>query len=223
MNAAALPPLVNSATKTTTIMLGIALAVAGMHHGVLEILQGNRPTNGVFIMAVARGQLMWTEGTEGALTLIPNFLATGIATVLVATAIVTWLLLFLGRRHGPLGFLCLFILLTLVGGGIGHVAFFVPVWAYATRIRKPLAGWRKLLPSPVRPALSRLWTLVLALTTAAFIIALEISIFGIVAGLGEANTVLWICWAFLGASWLLLHLAYACAAAFDIERRDAML
>ena len=75
------------------------------------------------------------------------------------------------------------------------------------------------MPGPARQALSTVWSIILTLAVVVFAIALETSSFGIVAGLGEENPVLWICWAFLGASWLLIHLAYACAAASDIERR----
>lgn len=84
-------------------------------------------------------------------------------------------------------FLLLFILLTLVGGGIGHIAFFLPVWAHATRIHKPLAGWQKVIRPRARSALARVWAPALALALAAFAVALEISIFGIVAGLGRSK------------------------------------
>ena len=170
-------------------------------------------------MAIVPGQLMWPEGTEGAFTLIQNFLITGIAAILVALVAAVFSLLFLDRRRGPLVFLLLFVLLVLVGGGIGFIAFFVPVWAYATRIDKPLAGWRKIIPANMRERLAGAWKPLLWLTVIAFGVALEISIFGIVAGLGAEQTVLWICWSFLGAAWLLIHATYACGAAADIALR----
>jgi len=210
---------INPATRTITAVLGVVLALSALHHGVLEILQGNRPTGGGFFMAIVPGQLMWADGTEGAFTLIQNFMITGIAASLVALATAAFSLLYLDRPRGPLVFLLLFVLLVLTGGGIGFIAFFVPVWAYATRIDKPLTGWRRIVPSGARTALARLWKPLLWLTVIAFAIALEISIFGIVAGLGEEQTVLWVCWSFLGAAWLLIHATYACGAAADIARR----
>jgi hypothetical protein len=210
---------INPATRAISAVLGVALAIAGLHHGVLEILQGNRPTGGALFMAIVPGQLMWTDGSEGAFTLIQNFLATGVAASLVALAAAVFSLFYLDRRRGPLIFLLLFVLLVLVGGGIGFIAFLVPVWAYATRIDKPLAGWRKIIPEGARSGLANLWKPLLWLTVIAFVIALEISIFGIVAGLGAEQAVLWMCWSFLGVAWLLVHATYACGAAADIAHR----
>lgn len=213
--------LINPATRTITAAFGVVLAIAGAHHGILEVLQGSQPTGTLFFMAIVPGQLGWPTGTEGALSLIPNFLTTGIAAILVALAVAAWSLFFLDRPRGPLILLLLFILLTLVGGGIGHIAFFVIVWAYATRIDKPLSGWRKIIPAGARPALGRLWKPLVWLTGIAFAIGLEVSIFGIVAGLGSEPTVLVICWSFLGAAWLLIHATYAAGAAADLEQRPA--
>jgi hypothetical protein len=212
---------INPAIMTITGAFGVLLAVAGAHHGLLEVIQGNRPTGSLFFMAVVPGQLGWSEGTEGALSLIPNFLFTGIAALAVAAAAAVWSLTGLARVHGASIFLLLFVLLTLVGGGVGHIAFFVPVWAYATRIDKPLTGWRKIIPARALAPLAKLWPVLLALAIAAFIVALEISIFGVVAGLGEETAVLWICWSFLGVAWLLIHATYAAGAAADIAMREA--
>ena len=149
--------LINPETRTTTAVLGVMLAIAGFHHGVLEIIQGNQSTGSLFFMAVVPGQLMWPEGTEGAFTLIPNFLMTGVVACIVALAAAAFAWVYLERPYAPLIFLLLFVLLTLVGGGIGHIAFFIPVWAYATRIDKPLTGWRKIIPVGARATLARLW------------------------------------------------------------------
>ena len=159
------------------------------------------------------------DGTEGAFTLLQNFMVTGVAASLVALAAAAFSLFYLDRPRGPPIFLLLFVLLVLVGGGIGFIAFFAPVWAYATRIDRPLAGWRKIIPEGARRGLAKLWQPLLWLTAIAFAIGLEISIFGIVAGLGAEQTVLWMCWSFLGVAWLLVHATYACGAAADIAHR----
>src|SRR5690606_25922705 len=78
------------ATRVSVAVFGVTLAVAGAHHGALEVWQGNRPTGTAFFMAVVPGQLGWQEGTEGALSLIPNFLLTGVAALVVAFAIARW-------------------------------------------------------------------------------------------------------------------------------------
>jgi hypothetical protein len=208
---------INSATRAITSVLGVVLALAGIHHGLLEItLHGNRPTGGMHIQAIGKGQLMWAEGTEDALTLLPNFLLTGVAAIVVALALAWWSVFRVHARRGPSLFLALCILLTFVGGGTGHIAFFVPIWGYATRIRKPLRGWRTILPSSSLGWLARAWRGLLLLAVVSFVVALELSVFGMVLDLGEEQQVLYVTWACLLASLSCVNLAYACGAASDI-------
>ena len=127
--------------KTTRIIagtLGILLAIAGFEHGLFEVLQGNKPTDGLVIQAIEESMRWWKYGTEEAFTIIPNYLITGICAMSVSVIIIIWSLFFVDKRHGTIVFLLLFILLTLVGGGIGFVPFFIVTWAYATRMKKPL-------------------------------------------------------------------------------------
>ena len=152
---------------------------SGMNHGLFEILQGNHPVSGPVIQAIGPDQRFWPNGTEEAFTLLPTYLSTGIASMLVGLAIVVWSLRYLPSRHGRTGFLALFILSFLVGGGIGQVAFFIPAWAFATRMGKPLSWWRSVLPRKAWPQLSRLWPALLGLATLVFLVGLEIAIFGI--------------------------------------------
>jgi hypothetical protein len=124
---------------------------------LFETLQGNSPTNGVIIAAISESMRRWTHGGETAFTLIPNFLITGLAAIVVSLAIIIWSVGYLHTKHGAAVFLLLFILLFLVGGGIGQVIFFTVGWAFATRINKPLTWWRKILPEGVRGSLAKVW------------------------------------------------------------------
>ena len=196
----------NNATRLTTMVLGITLAASGLHHGFYEILQGNTATNSLIIQSISPEYQQWDNGEE-AFTLIPNFLATGIVAVCISLFIIFWSIRFLHRRSGPIVFLLLFILLTLTGGGIGHIVFFVPVWAYSTRMHKSLSGWQRMTSAGFRGMLSKIWKISLILTSAFLIIALEISVFGI-PGVKNDETILTVCWSFLLASFLLLHLTY---------------
>ena len=101
----------NRATHINVMVIGVIFGIAGMTHGFGEILQGNTPTGGLFINAIGAGSswTRWTEGNEGAFTLIPNFLLTGIFAVTVGLAIVIWSLGFVHRAHGPFVFLLLFL------------------------------------------------------------------------------------------------------------------
>ena len=73
----------NNATRTNVAVLGTIFGISGMSHGFFETLQGNVPTDGLFIFAIGAAQKMWPHGDEPAFTLIPNFLLTGIAAMIV--------------------------------------------------------------------------------------------------------------------------------------------
>ncbi len=88
------------------------------------------------VNAIGEAQRFWVEGTEPVFTLIPNLMITGIASMIVGLAIVIWSIWLLPGKYGRTVFLALFILSFLVGGGIGQAFFFIPAWAFATRMRK---------------------------------------------------------------------------------------
>jgi hypothetical protein len=56
----------NRATKIIVSTIGVILAIAGLAHGIPEILQGNRPTEGLIIQAIGPDHQMWQYGTEEA-------------------------------------------------------------------------------------------------------------------------------------------------------------
>ncbi len=179
-----------NATRVTATTMGVLFGLfSGINHGFFEILQGNTPTNGFVIHAIGEAQMFWELGTEDAFTILPNFIATGILSILVGLAIIIWSLWFLPHKHGPTVFLGLFILSFLVGGGIGQVAFFIPTWAFATRMNKPLTGWKKILPRSSWAFLSRSWVAALVLAAIALLIGLEIAIFGFVPGMTDPETI----------------------------------
>jgi len=179
-----------NATRVIATTIGVFFGLfSGINHGYFEFLQGNTPTNGFFIHAIGEAQRYWPLGTEDAFTIVPNFMVTGILSMIVGLTIVIWSIWFLPSKHGPAVFLGLFILSFLVGGGIGQVAFFIPAWIFATRINKPLNWWRKLLPANTRPFFSRLWMVTLILATSVMLIGLEMAIFGFFPGLTNAENI----------------------------------
>jgi len=179
-----------NATRITATTIGVFFGLfSGVNHGLFEILQGNTPTNGLLIHAIGDAQRFWPLGTEDAFTLVPNFLITGILSVVVGLAIIIWSIWFLPGKHGPAVFLGLFILSFLVGGGIGQVAFFIPAWAFATRMGKPLNGWRKVLPHSAWGVLSKMWGITLVIATISMLIGLEMAIFGIFPGLTDPQNI----------------------------------
>jgi hypothetical protein len=214
-------PRVNEATRRVATALGMAYAVAGMVHGLFEVLQGNRPTGGVFIQAIGPEQLMWRHGTEDAFTLIPNFLASGIVAMAISVLIVAWCGLLLRGRHGRTGLLLLFVALTLAGGGIGHIIFYLTAWAYATRMNRPLTWWKGVLQGGVRTLLARVWLPALLASLALFLVGLVVSVFGVVPGMTDPDAILAVCWSLLLASLVLVHVTYVAAFARDMNHDAA--
>lgn len=209
----------NRATHINVTTIGILFGFSGITHGIGEIVQGNQPTGGLFINAVAAGSRWsrWAEGGEGAFTIVPNFLATGILAVLVGLAIIYWSLYRVHKDWGPGVFLLLFVLLFLVGGGIGQVIFFIPAWWVATRIHRPLTWWRNGLPASLRKPLARLWPALLGIPTAGMIVALYLATIGYVPGFADMARLLDFTLSLVGLSWLLFLPAFVAGFAYDID------
>lgn len=210
----------NKRTRITASTIGVLLGMAGiLNHGIFEILQGNTSTNGFFIEAIGEANRFWTHGTEAAFTVIHNFLITGIFAVLLGLAVIIWSLKYIHVKHGTTVFLFLLILLTLVGGGIGYIILFVPTWAFATRVNKSLDWWEKILSVRLRRYLSALWIFSLVATSIAWLILMELGIFGYFPGQDNPDTILNIVFGFLFASGILACITFICAFAGDIEKQ----
>jgi hypothetical protein len=212
----------NRATRIIAATLGVMFAISGISHGFFETLQGNTPTNGVIIDAISESTRMWIHGNETAFTLIPNFLITGIAAISVSLAIIIWSVGFVHTKHGATVFLLLFVLLFLVGGGIGQVVFFTVGWAFATRINKPLTWWQKVLPDGIRGVLARVWPWTLAASSLLFFFALEIAIFGFVPGVADADQKLGIVFASLGVGLGLIAFTFVAGFAHDLQQQTEL-
>ena len=112
------------ATKTTATWFGLTAGLAGMEHGVFEILQGNTPTESVVIPSIGPpcvAEEVW-NACEPAMTIIPNFLISGVLATLLGLLVLVWSLAFMGHKRGGLVLILLSILLLLFGGG-----FFPPL------------------------------------------------------------------------------------------------
>jgi len=152
----------NQSTRLYVTIQGVLGGLAGMIHGFAEISQGNRPTGGQWLVSV------------GAFTLIPNYLATGIAAVLVGLCTLIWTLGFIQSKHGAAVFLILSTTLFLVGGGVMQVLFFLIAWGVATQIRQPLTWWRKTLSTVLCKQLAKGWRLNFAVGYFFFFVAIAI-------------------------------------------------
>ena len=208
-----------NALHVITMTVGVIFGLSGINHGFFEFLQGNNPTGGLLIHAIGDAQKFWPEGTEDAFTVLPTFMISGILSMIVGLAIIVWSIRFLRTRYGSTVFLGLFILLFLFGGGIGQVAFFLPAWAFATRMNKPLIWWNRVLPEEIRPFLSRAWVFLLAAATLCALIGVEIAVFGLFPGLTETEEIHNTAMLFILLSVLLFTSAYIAGTGHELYRR----
>jgi hypothetical protein len=209
----------NKATKITIGALGVIFGLSGMTHGFFETLQGNTPTDGLFIAAIGEAHRFWVHGSEYAFTVIPNFLVTGLLAMTVGLAVIIWSVGFVHWKHGSLVLLLLFILLFLVGGGVAQAIFFFLICAVATRINSSLAWWRKVLPVGVRRVLARLWPWSLTIGSLLMLSALAIAIFGFVPGVSDPDQALTVMLSSLGAGLGVILFTFVAGFARDIQRQ----
>lgn len=142
-----------NAIRVTASAFGVYAGLLGMEHGYFEALQGNVPPRSLKILAVSPSELPFPFGHEPAMTVLPTFLVTGIAAILVGLAIVLWSAFFVQQRHGALVLLLLSASLLVVGGGFGPISLLIVACIASANLRSPLTWWRG---SP-RRGLPALW------------------------------------------------------------------
>lgn len=214
---------VNAATRAIASTLGVLVGIGSIEHGVLECLQGVRPTPGLIVNALGPGYswTVWKQGGEGAFTLIPNFLITGLVATLVGLLIILWSLWRLHARSGPAIFLILGMASLLTGGGVAQIVLFTITWAVATCIHGSLAFWQRTIPKGLRSILGVVWPWTLAASVLLFLIALEIAVFGYVPGVRNESELLHVCWAVLAMALALYLVSVGSGFARDIGAQSA--
>jgi len=135
----------NGATKTVASSFGVLVGLAGIEHGFFEMLQGNVTPSDIMIDAIGPAQKFWEYSTETALTIIPNFLVTGIFAIIFGLLVTIWAGAFIDRKYGAWVFGLLSFILWLVGGGYAPIFMSILAFATATRINKPLKWWHTII------------------------------------------------------------------------------
>jgi len=141
------------ATRRVVAVFGILAGFAGIEHGVGEILQGWESPDGVMIRSWPDTAAFEVLDGEPAMTLLPNLAMSGIASILVATAVSVWACRCVGRPHAGQVLIGLSLLLLLVGGGFGPPVIGVLVGISILRARKGLHKE----PGPFLRGFARLW------------------------------------------------------------------
>jgi hypothetical protein len=211
----------NRATRILASTLGVLVGIGSIEHGLLECLQGFHPTPGMIVNALGPNYrwTVWKQGGEGAFTLIPNFLLSGIVSTLLGVLMIAWSLRFIESRRGPLVFLLLGVASFLTGGGVAQVVLFTLTWGVATRIHASLAFWHRLIPRQTLAAVGPLWPWTLAASTVLFLVALEIAVFGFVPGVSDQTELLHVCWMTLAVALALYLISVGLGLAKDASVR----
>lgn len=146
-----------NATRVTVSTFGALAGLAGIEHGIGEVLQGNVAPGGVIILSWPDSGLFRILAGEPAMTIVPNLLAIGILAILVSMSFLVWATMFVQRRNGGLILLLLSAVMLLVGEGFGPPTLGIIVGTAATRIDAPPAWWRTHLSIGLRPFLAKVW------------------------------------------------------------------
>lgn len=112
------------ATKIVASVTGIIAGLAGMEHGIFELLQKNARSSSLMFasMGAPCNPVTAWNGCEPAMSIISDFMLMGIITIVLGTLLGIWSGFFIGRKGSGWVTLLLSVLLLLFGGG-----FFPPI------------------------------------------------------------------------------------------------
>lgn len=146
----------NKSTTLLSLTLGILAGIMGIEHGIGEVLEGNRPTESLFILSWPDSAFFKIMSGEPAMTIVPNYFVTGLLAILFSSA---FLVVFLKPeidRKTIMVLFALLILMLLTGGGFGPPILGLIAVLLALKRNSPLRTWAR-LPSTVHQVLGKLW------------------------------------------------------------------
>ncbi len=168
--------MVNRATKNLVMAFGTLLAIAGMEHGLGEMVQGDTSTNGIIIRSWGDSELFRILAGEPAMTIVPNFLVSGVLSALIAGLILVWCLFFLAKNHSGLVLLLLSVVLLLVGGGFGPPLVGIIIGSAGMKLHSRFPLLRRMESKPVLRVFSGIWPYPLWVGIACYLYLFPVSI-----------------------------------------------
>jgi len=173
------------ATRIVVVAFAMLCGLTGIIAGYFEILQGNVTPDGLIISTIGPEHSMFRTYSiydlmepYSAITIIPNFLLTGIASIIVSCLVILWAIGFIHKKYGIIIFLFLSIIQLLVGGAfVMDLAIITSITA--TRINKPLRWWRSHLSDKMKRSLAMMWPWSLMFYIILSIVLLGITILGL--------------------------------------------
>jgi len=133
------PPV--SLARVAASAIGVYAGLLGLEHGIFETLQGNIRPGKLMIYAIGappcQPAAVW-HGCEPAMTLVPNYLTTGVLAILASLIVLVWAARFVHGNHGGVILILLSVLMIPVGGGFfpplfGIIAGLIGTWLAKSR------------------------------------------------------------------------------------------
>jgi hypothetical protein len=124
----------HSAARTVVATFGLVLSMAGLEHGIGEILAGPVAPPGLFFKSWPDSAAFEIIGGEPAMTIVPNLLVAGTLTVVLSVAFAVWSVGYAHRPRGAAGLLVLSVALLLLGGGLAPPVIGIILALVAARI-----------------------------------------------------------------------------------------
>lgn len=156
-----------NATKRFVSTFGVIMALAGLEHGIGEILQGDIAPGGLIFPSWPDSAFFQSLNGEPAMSIIPNMLVTGVLAIVLSLALLIWATRFIDRRHGGLVMMLIAAAMLLFGGGIFPPALAFIIGAVGTRIR--VSPTSRQVERP-RTYFARLWPWAFGASAVAFLL-----------------------------------------------------
>jgi len=149
------------ATRVIAASFGIFAGFGGLEHGYFEILQGNVRPESIMITSMGAPcvpEKIW-HVCEPAMTIIPNFLVTGILSMVLGLLTMVWAATLVQRQRGGTILALLSLGLLLFGGGLIPPVIGIIGGVIGNKINTPL----KKQPGPAWRLLANVWPLTIIL------------------------------------------------------------
>ncbi|MBN2413472.1 hypothetical protein JXQ31_17470 [candidate division KSB1 bacterium] len=158
----------NRAIRTFFLTLGILAGVMGIEHGIGEVLEGYRPTEGLLIRSWPDSPFFEIMAGEPAMTIIPYYLLSGLLSILFSCVFLVVLVKSNHDRKAIIFLLALLVAMLLTGAGFGPPVLGLIAVSIASKKNSSLGTWSRL---PVRhhQVLSALWPWSLAICLIAWL------------------------------------------------------
>lgn len=136
---------------------GALMGLAGLEHGIGEILQGHVLPGGLLIQSWPRSEFFRSLGGEPALTVVPDLFWTGILAVVFSLGFGIWAWAFSDQRWSGSALALWAVGMLLFGGGIFPPILGMLIGLLAARIRNPVHDHRERLSRQRLVWVARLW------------------------------------------------------------------